>query len=203
MSFTPEQRAKGLATRAANKAKKDARAAKKAAHIEIVSTAGVPNENERRLLDEIKALKAKLGISESARTEAEQRAISAAESQFMDDANEEQPTGKFVTVKRCLNRYKVVGHKDDGREILKPIFEDVKLPTFAYRINMPPVGGNDLKINEVPFYHGAVYILDIETLRTVKEMVFRLWDHDKNIHGSDENAYRQKTHARISARGYG
>ena len=203
MSFTPEQRAKGLATRAANKAKKDAKAAKKAAHVEIASTKNVPNENERRLLDEINQLKAKLGISETARSEAEQRAIDAADSQgFLNDENEEKPTGKFVKVSR-LKEYKCVGHKDDGREILKPVFKDVLLPTFAYKINMPPVGGNDLKINEVPFYHGATYILDIETLRTVKEMVFRLWDHDKNIHGTDENAYRQKSHARISARGYG
>ena len=56
---------------------------------------------------------------------------------------------------------------------------------------LPPVGGVDLKINDVSFYHGVVYELDIDTLRSVKEMVYRLWDHDRSIHGSDENFYRK------------
>ena len=114
---------------------------------------------------------------------------------------EEKPTGRTVEVDR-LDHYKVVGHKDDGRPIREPVFKKIRLPTFAYRINMPPVGGTDMKINGLPFYHGAVYTLDIDTLRTVKDMVHRLWDHDRQIHGTDENAYRKKTQQRISARGY-
>src|ERR1700686_469153 len=102
MAFTPEQRAKGLATRAANKAKQEARAAKKAAHVEIASAKHGPNDNGRGPLHRINALKAKLGIAETARSEAEQRAIEAADSMLTDGASEEQPTGKFVTVKRCL-----------------------------------------------------------------------------------------------------
>jgi hypothetical protein len=198
MGFTAEQRAKGLATRMANKAKADAKA--KDAHVEITSTKDVPNEREKFLLDQIAEYKRKLGIAEDKLTAAEEAQLAAASSQGFGEI-EEIPTGKTVTVKR-VKEYKVVGHKDDGREIFKPVFKDVELPTFRYQIHMPPCGGTDLKINEVPFYHGAVYTVDIDTLRTIKEMVYRLWDHDRNIHGTDENAYRKKAQPRVSARGY-
>ena len=152
-----------------------------------------------KLLAEIEELKAKLQLSEEQRSEAEAAALAMAEAQgaLMQREIREVPTGKFVTVKRAVDpktgkpSYRVAGYKDDGREILKPVFHDFKLPTYFYKVDMPPVGGVDLKINDVSFYHGVVYELDIDTLRSVKEMVYRLWDHDRSIHGSDENFYRK------------
>jgi len=106
------------------------------------------------------------------------------------DSNREVATGKLVKVRR-LAKYKIAGYKEDGREILRPEFKTVELPTFFYKINMPPCGGSDMKINGMPLYHGATVELDIDTLRTVKDMVFRMWAHDREIHGSDENFYRK------------
>jgi hypothetical protein len=174
---------------------------------EVASLKVAPNETEVRLLAEIDELKAKLGLSEAARSEAEAAALAQAESQgaLLQGKNEEVPTGKKIKVQR-LDRYKEVGYKDDGRPILKPIFKTVEIPTFFYRVDMPPCGGIDLKINGTPFYHGAVYELDLDSLRTVKEMVYRTWDHDRQIHGSDESFYRGKhmdldPRNRMSARG--
>jgi hypothetical protein len=85
---------------------------------------------------------------------------------------QEVATGKTVKVKRApwirsgKPGYKVVGYKDDGREILKPSSKDVELPTYFYKIDMPPVGGDRPQDERRPFYHGTVYEFDIDTLRT-------------------------------------
>jgi hypothetical protein len=172
----------------------------------IVAVASVKDASPadlKRLLAEIDGLKAQLASETEKRTEAEAAALSAAEAQgfLMQHDIEEVPTGKMVTIKKCTG-YKVVGHKDDGRDILRPEFEDVKVPTYFYKIDLPPCGGTDAKINGVPFYHGTVYEFDIDTLRTIKDIVYRCWKHDSEIHGTDENFYRkpQKPVLRGSAR---
>ena len=169
---------------------------------EVASLDGAPDTTKDALRAEIAELKAKLAASDAARGDSEKLALAAAQAQgaLMQRDIQEVPTGKTVKVQR-LDHYKVVGHKDDGREILKPVFHSVTLPTFFYKIDMPPCGGTDLKINGTPFYHGAVYELDVDSLRTVKDMVFRTWKHDSDIHGSDENFYRKPQQARLSARG--
>ena len=60
-----------------------------------------------------------------------------------------------------------------------------------YKMDLPPVGGIDVKVNGVPFYHGEQYKITTDTLRTLKDNVFRNWKHEGDIHGSNENFYRQ------------
>ena len=184
----------------ARRLKKEKKEAEK--HAVVASITGVENDVEMRLLKEISDLKAKLAVAETARSAAEQDALATAQAQgmLMQRQIEEVPTGKTVKVQR-LKEYKVVGHKDSGDEILKPVFHAVSIPTYFYKIDMPPCGGVDMKINGASYYHGAVYEFDLDTLRTVKEMMFRLWKHDADIHGSDENAYRKPQRTRLSARG--
>lgn len=161
------------------------------AHIEVASTVGASAKDVAKLMEEIRGLKEKLKLSEQQRSDAEAAALAAAEAQgmLMQRQIQEVATGKTVKVKRASG-YEVVGHKDDGREILKPVWKTVELPTYFYKIDMPAVGGWDLKINGQSLFHGTVYEFDIDTLRSVKEIVYRTWDHERSIHGSDENAYR-------------
>lgn len=147
-------------------------------------------EAEKEWLEKVEALQKKV--------EDQQGQIDALESQALAAANavipgtaQEVPTGKFIKVRRGSG-YKVESWKDDGTPIVKVIFKEVDLPTFKYLINLPPCGGTDLKLNGVAYYHNTVYELDLDTLRSVKEIVARCWDHDKQIHGTDENFYRQK-----------
>jgi hypothetical protein len=177
------------------------------AFAEIASTKDTGPGDLKRLMKEIADLKEKLKLSEAARGEVEKAALAAAEAQgmMMQREIQEVATGKTVKVQRAVDEegnpaYKVVAYKDDGREILKPIFRAVERPTFFFKIDLPPVGGEALAINGTQLYHGTVYEFDIDTLRTVKEMVFRLWDHDRNIHGSDENVYRKPVNATFSGR---
>jgi hypothetical protein len=73
-----------------------------------------------------------------------------------------------------------------------PKFEYCRMVDFyRYRIELPPSGGLDVRINGVPYYHGQEYSVDLDTLRTLKDAVHRSWAHEASIRGSNENAYRR------------
>ena len=181
---------------------REAKKAKKAdeSFVQIASADGM---SEADLLRKENAdLKARLAAAELGRSAEEREALATAQAQstLLQREIQEVPTGKTVSLPR-FKEYKTVGHKDNGDPILKPVFHRVEVPTYFYRIDMPPVGGIDLKLNGTSFYQDAVYELDVDTLRTVKEIVYRLWKHDRDIHGSDENAYRKPQRPQLSARG--
>ena len=167
-------------------------------HAEVASIKSVAPDEKAKLLAEIADLKAKLGVSEEARSEQEKRALELAEQQagVMQIAVQEVPTGKKVKVQRC-KEYETVGYKDDGRPILKPVFHTVELPTFFYKIDLPPVGGDGLKVNGLLLAHGAVMEFDLDTLRSVKDQVAKVWEHERNIHGTDENVFRKPTNVTL------
>lgn len=174
----------------------------------VKATGDVRAEDVKAMLAQIEDLKKKLGIVEGERDAAEAAALAAAEAQGMLLQREirEVSTGKTVKVKRAFDKegnptYKCVGYKEDGREIMRPVMHEHELPTFFYKIDIPPVGGIALVVNGIQLYHGGVYKLDLDSLRSTKEQVFRLWDHDRNIMGSNENAYRKPQDVHISMRG--
>lgn len=151
-------------------------------------------------VDELKAQVARLqGALTDAASSAEE---SAKRAMFFKDDNEERPTGQTVKVTKCTG-YETVGHRDDGQPIRKPIWSEVDQPTFFYKVDMPPVGGVQIMINGTPLYHGEAYTLSLDDLRTVKEIVYRLREHEANIHGTDENVYRPKANARFSGKTMG
>src|SRR6202158_6117198 len=61
---------------------------------------------------------------------------------------------------------------------------------YWYRIDLAPCGGTEIKINGVPYYHGSTYEFRTDLLRSIKEILARTWDHENNIQGSNENAYK-------------
>lgn len=73
-------------------------------------------------------------------------------------------------------------------------------PIFALRIDLPPSGGEFIRINGEPFYHGVTYTFDMDRLRSVKEIIARSWGHEATINGSNENAYRKPKDTRIGGR---
>ncbi len=162
-----------------------------------------PQEEVVRLQAEVEKLTKALSAEVDARGKAEDEARAAASAQgvaFMQREIQEVPTGKKVTVQRC-ERYETKGYKDDGTPIQKPIFKDVELPTYFYKIDLPPSGGTAVKINGEGFYHGETYELDLDLLRTIKDIVHRSWAHEATIKGSNENAYRRPQNRVLSGAG--
>jgi hypothetical protein len=139
-----------------------------------------------QLRAQVKELESKLAVASTANEDAARRAL------FFKDGNEEVPTGQTVKIMKASKPW--------AKSVEDQDFKEVELPTFLYKIDMPPVGGVQIMINGQPLYHGQTYTLDLDQLKMVKEIVHRLRDHEATIHGTDENAYRPKTNARFSGR---
>lgn len=163
----------------------------------------ISKSDYQKLLEQNAELLERLAASDAARGKAEQAALDAtnAQSLMYEAPTQERPTGRFIEVEKCVG-YKRVGW-EHGRAVREPVLEMVKVPTYFYKVVMAPCGGLDLKINGQPFMHGVTYEVDVDTLRTMKDIVWRTWTHDKSIHGdSDENAYRKPTNPVLNARAY-
>jgi hypothetical protein len=171
-------------------------------HVEVASVAKVEAPTLAELQAKIESLSEQLAVSESKRSKAEKKALAEAdaEARTAEIPMQGRATGKTVRVERCKG-FKTVSYTEKGMPIRQPVMHMVDVPTYFYRIDMAPCGGICLKINGDEFYHGTTYEMDIDTLRTVKDLVYRTWKHDSDIHGSDENFYRQKNPGRLSARG--
>lgn len=146
-------------------------------------------EELKVMMAEVARLKAALGESEQKRTEAEDNALAMAQASAFSGNTEEQPTGNTVDVEVCLNPAE--------RDEKKLKFKTVKMPTFFYQIQLPTAAGLDLTTNGVAYYHGQTYEFDLMGLQDIKSRVARCWDHEKSIHGNNENAYRKPTHLRV------
>lgn len=134
----------------------------------------------KELLEQVAQLQAQLVDANSRQAQAEAVAIAA--------ASPDAATGRTIKISRCLN---------PTADPKKQTWEDLDIPTYMYRVDMPAGAGTHLTINGVEYYHGQEYELDYYTLVNVKSMVARCWDHEKSIHGNNENAYRKPTQRRF------
>ena len=201
-AWTPERRAAQAETlRKAREAKSKKAEEPKGSFAKIVAVDQVAPDDLKRLLAEMADLKAQLAHEKSERTREQQDALELAQSQgvLMQTGIEEIPTGRKVSIEKCV-RYKRVGF-EKGRPVHEPVFEEVEVPTYYYKIDMPPCGGWDLKTNGMPIYQGSTVEVDVDTLRDLKDRIYRLWAHDASLHGNDENAYRHKKNPSFSMRG--
>lgn len=77
------------------------------------------------------------------------------------------------------------GENEDGEEI------------WQYKVELPPSGGEAIRINGINYYHGETYDFTTDQLRSVKDIVARCWQHESEIMGSNENFYRKPTNVTL------
>lgn len=148
-------------------------------------------------LDQLRAKVAELeGKLAAERTANEESAIRNA---FISQSQSEHPTGKKVKEVR-LKKMKVVGYTSDGRPMLEPEWQEVEVPTFAYKIDMPAIGGVSIRVNGQDFYHGQVYEFTENELRGIKDTEYRLRAHEASLNGSNENIFRKPSNAVFSGK---
>ena len=141
----------------------------------------------KELQAEIERLKAELGVEKEQRTAAEEMAHAMSEASAYSGSNvEEQATGKTRSVEVCTNPWE--------RDIKKHKYKTIKMPTYYYNIQLPPAAGLSLSTNGIEYYHGETYEFVLPELAEMKSRVARCWDHEKSIHGDNENAYKKPTH---------
>ncbi len=102
---------------------------------------------------------------------------------------EEISRGKLAKIKASAQSQAMFGPANTEVEV----DED----KYAYRIDLPPSGGMFIRINGEPLYHSSTYTFNLNTLRTVKDIVARSWAHETTIQGNNENAYRKPKNVRI------
>jgi hypothetical protein len=79
-------------------------------------------------------------------------------------------------------------------------WEKVKVPTYLFRIDMPPCGGTQIMLDGESFQHGQTYEVTPGQLKTFKEIIWRLKAHDAEVHGNDEDVWRPRVSKEISLR---
>lgn len=134
---------------------------------------------------QIAELQAQLLTEKEARSAAEDNAKATADAGIFVSNSDEQATGKTIKIQKCANPWEA----DERKQ--KMIAVDV--PTYFYQIQLPAGAGISLTTNGQDYYHGETYTVDLYTLMDLKSRVARCWDHEKSIHGDNENAYRRPT----------
>lgn len=77
-----------------------------------------------------------------------------------------------------------------------------EVDVYKLTINLPPSGGLFIKINDFPLYSGQTYNLEMDTIRTVKDMMYRAWLHENNVAGDErEVAYKPQGTGRVGPGG--
>jgi hypothetical protein len=137
------------------------------------------------LQSQIADLQAQLLSEKEARSAAEDNAKATADAGIFVNRSDEQPTGKTIKIQKCSNPWET----DERKQKLI----SVDVPTYYYQIQLPTGSGISLTTNGQDFRHGDTYTVDLYTLIDLKSRVARCWDHEKSIHGDNENAYRRPT----------
>jgi|SRR5882672_511572 len=144
------------------------------------------DEELSKLKSEVERLQSALSSAETHNEEAAKRAM-----YFRGDDGEE-PTGRKVTVRKAMKPW---AKNEDAQD-----WQDVEVPTFYFKVDMPPIGGVQIMINGESMQHGLTYEVTEDTLKVLKSIVYKLREHEANIHGNDENVYRPKVNARFSGK---
>lgn len=150
-------------------------------------------QSNAELMEEVNKLRALLLAETDKRTAAEEHAHAlATASPYMDSTVEEKPTGNTITERVCINKWE--------KDAKKMKFESREVQTYYYNIQLPVGAGTNLSTNGQEYYHGETYEFTQNELADIKSRVARCWDHEKSIHGGNENMFRKPSNIHLKTK---
>ena len=90
-----------------------------------------------------------------------------------------------------------IGISDEGDDVVKgpiPVKGEKK---FTITLDLAP-HSNRLIIDSVHYLHGGTYTVGQRLYDTMREMIHRGWEHQREIDGKDGNMYREKSNIRLT-----
>lgn len=90
-----------------------------------------------------------------------------------------------------------IGISDDGDDVIKGPLPVKGEQQFKITLDLAP-HSNRLIIDSVHYLHGGTYTVGQRLYDTMREMIHRGWEHQREIDGKDSNMYREKSNIRLS-----
>ena len=122
--------------------------------------------------------------------------------EIMDAARE-----RAIRKKADILAQREVGIAEDDGDVVKgpaPMKGEKK---YTITLDLSPVGGfspqlgpmGGLRIDDVIYHNGATYTVGERLYNTMREMIHRGWEHQREIDGKDRNTYRQQSNVHLTA----
>ena len=90
-----------------------------------------------------------------------------------------------------------IGIAEDGDDVIKGPIPVKGEKQFKITLDLAP-HSNRLIIDSVHYLHGGTYTVGQRVYDTMREMIHRGWEHQREIDGKDSNMYREKSNIRLT-----
>jgi hypothetical protein len=90
-----------------------------------------------------------------------------------------------------------LGISDDGDDVVKGPMPMKGEKKFTITLDLAPHSSR-LVIDSVHYLHGGTYTVGQRLYDTMREMIHRGWEHQREIDGKDSNMYREKSNIRLT-----
>lgn len=119
------------------------------------------------------------------------------DSSGIDEEIMRQARERAIRKKADMIAAREIGIAEDGDDVIKgpiPIKGEKK---FKITLDLAP-HSNRLIIDSVHYLHGGTYTVGQRVYDTMREMIHRGWEHQREIDGKDSNMYREKSNIRLT-----
>lgn len=119
------------------------------------------------------------------------------DSSGIDDEIMKQARERAIRKKADMIAARELGIAEEGDDTIKgpiPIKGEKK---FKITLDLAP-HSNRLIIDSVHYLHGGTYTVGQRLYDTMREMIHRGWEHQREIDGKDNNMYREKSNIRLT-----
>jgi hypothetical protein len=90
-----------------------------------------------------------------------------------------------------------IGISDDGEDVIKGPLPIKGEKQFTIMLDLAP-HSDRLMIDSKIYLHGATYTVGERLYNTMREIIHRGWEHQREIDGKDGNMYRAQSNVRLS-----